>query len=41
VYIETTVVSDLTALPSRDILRLSHGLVAREWWTNQPPLFEL
>ena len=30
VYIETTVVSYLTAWPSRDVVRLSHELITRE-----------
>ena len=41
VYIETTVVSYLTAWPSRDILRLSHEIITREWWAEQRPLFDL
>src|SRR5450759_395814 len=41
VYIETTIVSYLTAWPSRDVVRLSHELVTREWWANARARFEL
>jgi predicted nucleic acid-binding protein len=41
VYIETTVISYLTAWDSRDIIRLSHQLLTREWWANARPRFEL
>jgi hypothetical protein len=41
VYIETTVVSYLTAWPSRDVVRLSHEMITREWWSKQRPLFDL
>jgi predicted nucleic acid-binding protein len=32
VYIETTIVSYLTARPSRDILRLSNQITTQQWW---------
>jgi predicted nucleic acid-binding protein len=32
VYIETTIVSYLTAWPSRDIVRAAHQQITREWW---------
>jgi hypothetical protein len=32
VYIETTIVSYLTAWPSRDIIRLADQTITREWW---------
>ena len=32
VYIETTVVSYLTAKPTRDVVRLAHQQITREWW---------
>jgi hypothetical protein len=41
VYIETTVVSYLTAWPSRDIIRLSHEMITREWWDKRRPDFDL
>jgi hypothetical protein len=32
-YIETSVVSYLTAWPSRDLVRAAHQQVTREWWS--------
>lgn len=32
VYIETTVLSYLTALPSRDLVRAAHQQITLEWW---------
>jgi hypothetical protein len=40
VYIETSVVSYLTALPSRDLVRAAHQQITAEWWTNRAA-FEL
>jgi len=34
VYIETTVVSYLTARPSRDLIVAAHKQVTEEWWEN-------
>jgi hypothetical protein len=35
VYLETTVVSYLTAAPSRDIVQAAHQQVTREWWERR------
>ncbi len=40
VYIETTVVSYLTALPSRDLVLAAHQQVTRDWWSTRDA-FEL
>ena len=34
VYVETTVVSDATAMPARDIVQLGRQVVTREWWAT-------
>ncbi|MEN8254065.1 MAG: type II toxin-antitoxin system VapC family toxin [Verrucomicrobiota bacterium] len=34
VYIETSVVSYLTARPSRDLVVAAHQQITREWWEN-------
>jgi hypothetical protein len=34
-YIETTIVSYLTAWPSRDLVRAAHQQVTREWWSTR------
>src|SRR5436190_8937278 len=34
-YIETTVVSYLTAWPSRDLVRAAHQQITREWWATR------
>jgi len=39
VYIETSVVSYLTARPSRDFLVLAHQRMTSDWWTNRLPQF--
>jgi len=39
-YIETTVVSYLTALPSRDLVLAAHHQVTRDWWSTRDA-FEL
>jgi hypothetical protein len=35
VYIETTVLSYLTALPSRDLVRAAHQQITTEWWAKR------
>ena len=41
VYIETTVVSYLTAWSSRDLIRSAQQQITREWWRDRRPGFEL
>jgi hypothetical protein len=41
VYIETTIVSYLTAWPSRDLIRAAQQQITREWWTRRRPIFDL
>jgi len=41
VYLETTVISYLTAWASRDVVRLAQQQQTREWWDNQRDNFEL
>lgn len=41
VYIETTVVSYLTARPSRDVVIAGHQQVTHEWWNTRSSDFEL
>ncbi len=40
VYIETTVISYLTARPSRDLVVAGHQQTTYDWWTNRLPGFE-
>jgi len=40
VYIETTVISYLTAWPSRDLVRAAHRQLTREWWESRRAGFE-
>jgi len=35
VYLETSVVSYLTARPSRDLVRTAHQQITREWWATR------
>ncbi|CAN5433920.1 hypothetical protein BH20ACI1_BH20ACI1_30460 [soil metagenome] len=37
VYIETTIVSYLTAKPSRDLIVAAHQQITNEWWTDVRP----
>ena len=41
VYIETTVVSYLTAWLSRDLIRAAHQQITQEWWQHRRADFEL
>jgi predicted nucleic acid-binding protein len=41
VYIETTIVSYLTAWPSRDIIVAAHQQITDEWWSTKRHDFEL
>ncbi|MCG6534648.1 MAG: type II toxin-antitoxin system VapC family toxin [Syntrophales bacterium LBB04] len=41
VYIETTVVSYLTAWPSRDMIVAAHQQITDEWWRTKRQDFEL
>ena len=41
VYIETTVISYLTAWLSRDLIRAAHQQITQEWWKNRREDFEI
>ena len=41
VYIETTVVSDATALPTNDLALVGRQVATREWWESARERFEL
>src|SRR5687768_16402831 len=41
VYIETTVISYLTAWPSRDLVIAGHQQTTRDWWHNERGRFDL
>ena len=35
VYVETTIVSYLTAEPTRDVVQAAHQQLTREWWDRR------
>jgi len=37
VYIETSIISYLTARPSRDLVVAAHQQLTREWWSQVLP----
>lgn len=41
VYVETSVISYLTARPSRDILIAANQQVTQEWWQERRPNFDV
>ncbi len=41
VYIETTIVSYLTAWPSKDVVRRAHEVLTRRWWDERRSNFDL
>ncbi len=41
VYVETTIVSYLTARPSRDLIMAAHQQITHDWWHNRRSDFEL
>ena len=41
VYVETTIVSYLTARPSRDLIIAAHQQITQEWWENRRANFDL
>ena len=41
VYIETTIVSYLTARPGRDLIIAAHQQLTQEWWENRRLSFDL
>ena len=41
VYIETTIVSYLTARPTKDVLRDAHQQATKDWWDHQRPTYQL
>src|SRR4029450_9077135 len=40
-YLETTIVSYLTARPSRDLITAAHQHITQQWWHTQRARFDL
>ena len=40
-YLETTIPSYLTSLPSRDLIIAGHQQITREWWNNRKDAFDI
>lgn len=41
IYLETTIVSYLTARPSRDLITAAHQQITQEWWSGRRSQFDL
>lgn len=41
VYVETSMISYLTARLSRDLITAAHQQITHEWWENHAPLYDL
>jgi predicted nucleic acid-binding protein len=41
IYLETTIISYLTARPSRDLILAAHQELTNEWWENRRKHFDL
>lgn len=41
VYLETTIISYLTARPSRDVVVAAHQELTRQWWETRSGHFDL
>jgi len=41
VYVETTIISYLTARPSRDLVMAAHQQITHEWWATRRKDFDL
>lgn len=41
IYLETSIISYLTALPSRDIITAARQEITREWWQKRRERFDL
>ena len=41
VYVETSIVSYLTARPARQVIAVVHQQLTRDWWEKQRAVYEL